>query len=183
MKQTLSQTVAVLQRKKNKIASLQILSGFDGFVDTIVRAVQKSEHSGSSNEVEMFSKLSEFGKYIMESKASIAVELRLRTVKAGGNMPCFASAIRTIGAQIQCIGAVGDEEINPVFIPLVQKGCRLIGIAEPGSCTSIEFNDGKLMLSDPSPLDAISWDRLRERIPESKLLNLLYESNATVMVN
>ncbi len=149
--------------------------GFDGFIDTFI-------------ELEDPDSMERFGPKVADA-AGIATSFTARHKgdRFGGNGPLFASALYAFfggSAAITYIGALGDEEIQPVFREALEaKMKRLVSLAEPAHSDCLEFRDGKVMLSDLRTCSEIHWDRLLERFPREELDAELRQCNFVGAVN
>lgn len=150
------------------LAKKKIAIGFDGFVDSIVRVV-KSKDGGLR---EFIPEMGGFGAYIIAQKGhNFFVELDEVVTKSGGNMPNFANALAQFGCNISCVGALGYPSIHPAFKTL-PANCTLYGYANPGITTALEFNDGKILMSQIGSLNLATWDTVNERVGQSILSNI-----------
>lgn len=164
---------AVLNSKKATL-------GFDGFVDTIARIIRQ-KHTHKSNS--FFSKIKEFGKYIVEKEgSSFSLESEEQVSKLGGNMPIMANALANLGVQVNAIGALGYPRIHPVFDELSRKAI-LYSFADPGLSTAYEFRDGKIMIADFYELNAHGWESIKERIGLDNLIKAYQECDLIGIVN
>ena len=141
------------------------ICGFDGFIDTLVR-------------LESPATMAEFGPKVAAA-AGVATSYPARCLgnKFGGNGPLLTAALSDIhkGAiDITYIGALGQEQILPIFEDaLGAKTKRLHTLGDPATTTCLEFDDGKVMLSDMGPCSGITWDRLMVKVGQSTLDEIL----------
>ena len=151
------------------------ICGFDGFIDTFI-------------ELENPDSMESFGPKVAEA-AGIATSFTARHQgdRFGGNGPLFASALHAFFHQevaITYIGALGEEEVLPVFREALEdKMKRMITLAEPAHSDCLEFRDGKVMLSDLRTCAEIHWDRLLERMNPEDLDAELRQCNFVGAVN
>ena len=98
---------------KANISLKEATIGIDAFVDKIDRVIQ----SKPLNEDYVFFKdIAGFGNHILsKSGKSCAIELKESFTKLGGNAPIMANAVGTLGIRVNCIGALGYPEIDPLF--------------------------------------------------------------------
>src|SRR5688572_2807152 len=140
----LSFLVAKIKKDGASLTSKTATAGFDGFVDTIARAIKKK---AKNKPIILFTRVKEFGNYILEKEGtSFSLEMEEISSRPGGNMPITAKALGRLGLRVNCIGALGYPQIHPVFNNF-SSNCRLYSFAEPGTSTAIEFKDGKIMLA------------------------------------
>lgn len=141
---------------------IQALIGLDGFVDTILHVVDQRYDSTHYSRIET---LSDYGKRVMEACGmSLNLEVVIQQEKIGGNGPIFASGLKTLGAKTTYIGAIGVEQIHPVFAELTTDRCSAIGVAEPAITDAYEFRDGKLISSKLNSLNNLTWQSVSRAI-------------------
>ncbi|NBB78079.1 MAG: hypothetical protein GVY36_01310 [Verrucomicrobia bacterium] len=149
--------------------------GFDGFIDTFIR-------------LENPSTMAELGPKI-EAAAGIAASYPAQHIgdKFGGNGPLFASAMHGIhnGAiDLTYIGAMGRDSILPIYEEaLGNKATKLYSLADPAHSDCLEFDDGKVMLSDLRSCAEITWERLLECVGPENLDALLKKGEFIGAVN
>lgn len=150
--------------RKDKLPLQTATLGFDGFIDSIVTLVNHQHAVADSSSMEAF------GNYILSKKGSnFSLEIKQRSIKAGGNMPNMAGALAKLGLSVNCIGALGYPTIDPLFSQQL-AGCHCYSFAAAGTCQAIEFSDGKMMLAGMEELNKAHWDLLKQRIPVSTLI-------------
>jgi hypothetical protein len=151
------------------------IAGFDGFIDTFIRVEQPPT-------------MAELGPKITAA-AGIAASYpaQHKGDKFGGNGPLLASALHSIydGAiDLTYIGAMGRDHILPIFADtLASKTSHLYSLAEPAHSDCLEFDDGKVMLSDMRSCSEITWERILEVVGADALDALLQESDFIGAVN
>lgn len=151
------------------------LCGFDGFIDTFIRM----ENPGT---------MAEFGPKVAAA-AGIAASYPVQHQgdKFGGNGPLLASGLHGLCAghvDLTYIGALGEPGILPIFAEaLSDKLSRIISIASPAHSDCLEFQDGKIMLSDLRACADVSLDRLLAHLPEEDLQKLLRSADFIGAVN
>ncbi|MDR0287278.1 MAG: hypothetical protein LBI03_06205, partial [Clostridiales bacterium] len=153
--------------------------GFDGFVDLLVKPVRQI-HNG---ERQYFTTIGEFGEYLTQ-KASLSCSLELTKLseQAGGNMPLFAHALSALGVKTDCIGSMGYPDPLDVFCHLGEN-VSITSVAGAGSCTSLEFNDGKVMLATNGDLNQLDFAMLKGCVGLEQLKVWLGCSNGAAFLN
>lgn len=169
-----------LQANKESIGTKEATIGIDAFIDKIVRVVHGKN---SKNEYDFFKDITQFGNHLV-SKAgkSCGIEVHERFTKLGGNAPIMANALGTLGIKVNCVGALGYPEIDPIFKEL-SPNCELYTFGNPGYTTALEFDDGKIMLSQRDYLHRIDWDTIKELLGINQLKAFFASSNLIGMVN
>lgn len=165
----------IQQIRKDSVDNCSGIVGFDGFIDTFIR-------------LENPSTMAELGPKI-EAAAGIAASYPVQHLgdKFGGNGPLFASAMCGIhgsGIDLTYIGAMGRDAILPIYQQaLGKKATQLYSLADPAHSDCLEFEDGKVMLSDLRSCAEITWERLLECVGAETLDALLRSSQFIGAVN
>lgn len=147
--------------------------GLDGFVDKIVQAVK--ERKGMGRNFIPFNTLSELGEKIQQaSKSNLNIELYPKIEKMGGNGPLLANTLANFGVDVSYVGTLG-EPIHSVFQAFCQK-TKAMSLGMSGKSSALEFSDGKLILGNTYPMDAITYALLTQKIPEDELIRSYSES-------
>ncbi len=150
------------------LSNTPALAGFDGFLDSIIRAVDR-RGSMALEDFEPISTISALaGRIAAAAGKSTNIELVVDEVRFGGNGPLYAGALGRLGMPTTYIGAVGRDdgsrELLPIFEPFAARCERVIPIAAPAFTDALEFADGKIMLGKPANMQAVTWERLVERV-------------------
>jgi hypothetical protein len=140
----------------------EVVVGFDGFVDSIIDVVETRETPTSYR---AFASIADFGKRVNDAAGkSTAFELVVRQTKIGGNGPIMANALCSYALGVTAIGVLGGEAIHPAFAPLAARAKRIVNLGPNCATDALEFHDGKLMMVKPAPLDAVTYERLIEKL-------------------
>lgn len=154
--------------------------GFDGFVDTIVRAVDKREDFDHFTPI---ATMTAFGERIQRAAGlSTNIELVPTTVKLGGNGPIMTQALLNVGLAITYVGSIGRDGIHPVFQQLADR-CTTYSITDPGETIAVEFTDGKVMLGQTETMKDITWEALEAKVGFEGLARMVGESDLLALVN
>ena len=153
----------------------QGICGFDGFIDTFITMKQPAS-------------MAEFGpKVAAAAGIAASYESEHKGDKFGGNGPLLASALSDIYSNeidLTYIGAMGAGEVLPIYREaLAGKVRKLHTLAEPAHSDCLEFEDGKVMLSDMRSCAEITWERLVERIGADPLKAALQDCRFIGAVN
>jgi hypothetical protein len=180
LKQCRQRVIDYLVQAKTQIETKEVTVGIDAFVDKIVRVVHSKSTSG---EYEFFGDISQFGKHLVtKSGMSCGIEVCERFTKLGGNAPIMANALGSLGLKVNCPAALGYPEIDPIFKDL-SPNCRLYTIGNPGYTTALEFDDGKIMLSQRDYLHKINWAVTKEMLGLDTIRTLFKNSSLIGLVN
>ncbi len=180
MNEVLKKTIESIEEQKNSLTSKETTIGIDAFIDKIVRVVYSKN---DSDEYTFFNDIAQFGNHLVsKSGKSCGIEICERFTKLGGNAPIMANALGCAGVNVNCVCAFGNPEIDPIFKDLSPK-CSLFTIGNPGYTTALEFNDGKIMLSQRDHLHKIDWTELKRAIGLEKLKGFIDRSHLIGLVN
>ncbi|WP_153800437.1 PfkB family carbohydrate kinase [Foetidibacter luteolus] len=169
-----------LRQKEPLLTTKTVTAGFDGFVDTIVKIIASKTPDGQPA---YFNTIEDFGKYILQkSGASFSLEQEQLHIKLGGNMPITATALGSLGINVNCIGALGYPAIHKAFNDMPNT-CKLYSFAEPGTSTACEFTDGKMMIAQMGSLNNLNWSDIKNTIGEKLLVELYRDAQLWCMVN
>ncbi|MEX1017649.1 MAG: hypothetical protein WDZ31_12975, partial [Phycisphaeraceae bacterium] len=120
-----------------------VLIGFDGFVDSIIKVVDKRHDVDRYDPITL---IETFGQRIQAAAGQSAnFELVTTLQKLGGNGPIMANAMAAAGLKINYIGALGQPTLHEVFEDFARHA-TVHSVVEPGYTDALEFTDGKLML-------------------------------------
>jgi len=169
-----------LKACRDGLSLKQATIGIDAYIDKIVRVILKKTLDGNNV---LFNDIAQFGYHIVsKSGKSCGIELIERFTRPGGNGPLMANAIGALSVRVNCIGAVGYPQIDPLYNEFT-KNCSLFTIGNPAYTTALEFEDGKIMLSQKECLDKIDWLTMKEILGIDKLREFFYDSDLIGMVN
>lgn len=153
---------ALLDSLKCKIEKIEVndskaFAGFDGFVDYIQKPIKKKGLDSN----EYFNTLQEFADHVKSLHGkSGQVELVTERIKLGGNAPILANTMGRLGINTLCFGAMGSPEVETVFSQLY-KNVSAISLISPGKSHALEFQDGKLILSELGIFNAYNWKYIK----------------------
>ncbi|OPJ55226.1 hypothetical protein [Clostridium oryzae] len=180
MNTVLSTTIEKLKSNMNDVNNKTVTLGLDAFIDKIVRIVRSKDNN--CNYV-FFDKMHQFGSHLIDkSGKSCCMEMSSRFIKLGGNSPIMASALSSVGVHVNCMSALGLPDINPIF-EVLRDSCSLYSIGNPGETMALEFNDGKVILSERDSLNKLNWDNIKMTLGVETIKKLFFESNLIALVN
>ena len=173
-------TAAGLRAFAERVEHSPVVIGFDGFVDSIIKVVDKRH---DPERYDPIATIDQLGRKIAAAAGhSSNYELVTTLEKLGGNGPIMADAMAALGTPVTYIGALGYPTLHPVFEPL-QERARVISFCEPGFTDALEFEDGKLMLGKHGSLREVNAERLREVVGDDRLNKVLGSARMLGMVN
>ena len=100
----------------------------------------------------------------------------------GGNGPIFANALLNYSVDVAYMGAVGFPELDPALRAL-DRCSEVICLSPPAGTDALEFNDGKIIASKLTALNAITWENITEHCPLPRLITLFEECDLLVFSN
>ncbi len=163
-----------------RLAQTHALVGFDGFVDAIIRVVDKRH---DLERYEAIPTLKAFGKRIAAADGRSAnAELVVQQEKLGGNGPIMANAMLRTGFPVTYVGALGRPEVHPVFAEFAQRA-EVHSVADPGFTDALEFETGKLMLGKYAQMASLDADTVVEAIGRDVFASLVRRSKLIGMTN
>ncbi|MDR0693111.1 MAG: PfkB family carbohydrate kinase [Puniceicoccales bacterium] len=161
-----------------KIQTKNIVVGFDGFVDTIVQAVDVR----NGEKYTRIETISDFGKRIMSAAGkSSNIELVPQKKLMGGNGPLLAETLCKLGTNVRYIGALGDCA-NNIFQDFANE-TSAISTGDYGETRAIEFSDGKILFGEMLSLSQTTVDSILAKISPQGLVSIIDSSDAFAMVN
>ncbi len=177
MKNLLEQAMQNLEGAQLREKTITL--GFDGCSDSICRAVRKKDRES----VEFFETMAEFGDYLSsKSGVSCSIELDESIRKPGGNCAIFANAVSECDVKTSVVGLFGKNQINDVFDEMREK-CELYSYGNNAIAMSLEFRDGKVMLSPNVKMKHDVWEQIVDCIGEEKLNAIFAEADMLALVN
>ena len=151
---------------------------YDGYVDKIQRAVA-SQHGANET---YFNPLESFGERIVKaSNKSAQIELHTDLMKLGGNSPIMAESFGSLGVTVTCFGSLGYPELHPVFQKM-HKNVFKVSAGQSAGTNALEFDDGKLILSELGVFDTLNWSEISRRIDIEVLKFRLRKSTIVALV-
>jgi len=149
-----------LEANKNDPIEKQIFVGFDGYIDKIQKAVKIR----TKDTVEYYQTLTDFAQRIdLAAGKSGQVELVTEETKIGGNAPIMSNALGALGVKSVCLGNAGYPNKHPEYVNL-HDSVEILSIGDPAETNALEFNDGKMILSELSIFRKINWEYVRDLI-------------------
>ncbi|HHU60568.1 MAG TPA: hypothetical protein GXZ55_01235 [Natronincola sp.] len=155
--------------------------GFDGFIDKIIKVVDKRESIDSYIPI---NSIAQFGERISRASGlSTNIELVPITTKLGGNGPIMGNAMVRLGVDISYVGALGIPNIDPIFFDFIEHCQDVYSIGEPGQTDALEFSDGKIMLGKMESLGQIGWDTLLAEVGEENINRIFGDVDLVANLN
>ncbi len=170
-----NELVQKLREESRSGISKRIFVGFDGFEDKIQRVVK----SGDDDNVQYFKTIDAFSASTAKAAGKSSQFQLLTTVqKLGGNAPIMAHSLACLGIDNTCMASLGYPDLRPVFKSL-HKRVKAISVCDPGETNALEFNDGKLILSEMSAFKSFNWEALKKN-PGNETISREFESSELI---
>lgn len=175
-----NEVVDFLKNSTEEISEKTATIGFDAFVDKIVRPVKFKDPEGK---YVFFNDIGEFGNHIVsKSGKSCGIELFERMTKLGGNAPIFSNSLGELGVNVKCIAPLGFPVIDSIFQEL-SHNVKLYTVGNPGYTNAVEFNDGKIMLSERASHHKLEWSDIKKIVSINHLVDYFTKCSLVGMVN
>lgn len=173
--------------REGRLRASPALVGFDGFVDSIIRVVDR-RRSMRMGDFQPIATIPAFAARVGAAAGKSAnIELVVEEDRFGGNGPLLAGALGRLGMPTTYIGAVGQSdgarELLPLYEPLAARCEEVIPIAAPAHTDALEFDDGKIMFGKAANVQAVTWERLVERVGLDELRRRVGRSRLVGIVN
>lgn len=153
----------------------QVLLGFDGYVDYLYSLVATRE---SPDAFSVMESMREFATRVSDAAGSSCnVERVLKKKIAGGFGPNIARCLAHLNLPVQLVGMLGVPEPRPLFREFPDN-VQLHPVGNPGETVAIEFADGKVMLTDFAPINALTWADITRTLEPERWCTLLEECAA-----
>jgi sugar/nucleoside kinase (ribokinase family) len=171
------ETLETLNNKLDSIKSAVInkscFLGFDGYIDSLYSLVQSRTNA---KEWKRMTTMKQFGELLVNVSGSSAnIERILKKRIFGGFAPNTARAMSALGVKIYLVAALGIPNMNSIYKE--QEGVESMSISNPGETLGLEFDDGKVMITDFTPILKINWNTILKKIKRSCLIEVLEKSD------
>lgn len=167
--------------ESSTMPDVSVTVGFDAVVDKLERPVRSMDEAYRPT---YFSTIGEFGQYIQKKDGlSCVIELKTVVEKTGGNMPNLATTLGRLGISTDCVGTLGLPVPDPVFVNAMGPNCRLHTAGQYGQCLALEFETGKVMLSQMGDAAELTYDQIESHIGKSQLDRLYGQAQLLGFLN
>jgi len=177
--QLLQNTIHQIENLSTSAFSQKAFVGLDGFIDFIQRAVKLQGSDGPL----FFETLEQFGQHIAKAAGKSAqIELQTQATKLGGNAPIMSESMACLGFETVCLGNFGAESTNKVF-QSIHSRVQLVSIGDAAITNALEFDDGKLILSEVSPFKNLDWEYVRKNTDIESLAGFITNASLVALVD
>ena len=182
---------------QGRVRTLPVAVGFDAFIDSIISVVDKraSMDAGDYSRLETITRFAD--RVAAAAGKSTNLELVIHEQRFGGNGPLMAGGLAQFGLPTTYLGGVGAEgddvprgpggPLHAIFQPFVDRctrtGGTVIPLSSPARTEALEFDDGKVMMGKPAPLQSITWERLKALVGVETLTTVLGGAQLVGIVN
>ncbi len=160
---------------RSKLAEKGTFIGFDGYVDKLCSLVSQREAPDNFTRMEQMNIFAE--RVGSTAGSSCNVERVLKKKIAGGFAPNIARALANLGATVNLVAMLGFPNPEPLFEDFPEN-VLLQSIGDPGETIALEFDDGKVMLTDFGNINGLSWDKIVENVGRDILIDLCESCDA-----
>ncbi|WP_129113749.1 PfkB family carbohydrate kinase [Halegenticoccus tardaugens] len=140
----------------SSLAERKVAFGFDGVIDRVRTAVATR---AGPEEYERMGTLEEFGTRIVDAAAldtSCSIEWFSERKRAGGHTAHLGRAMERLGHRPTIVGTYGSPP-RETFTREYDR-TRLVSLGEAPVTDAIEFDDGKVLLSETRRLANLDWE-------------------------
>ena len=152
-----------------------VLFGFDGIVDTVREMIDERESRDSASLVRELDSLGRRINDSVASETSLAIEWMDCGTRTGGHVCHLSRAMGRWGLDPLMVGTFGtpmQSEFESVFAEYTTYS-----IGDPGTTDAVEFDDGKLLLTEAGDYRELDWGTLDERLGHDRLAGLLEQAD------
>ncbi len=153
---------------------LNLVFGLDGYVDSLYSLVSKRE---SVDAFSIMKSMTELARKLDDvAGSSCNVERVLKKHIGGGFGPNIARATGSLGASVDLIGCLGAPD--ELFRASLPANVRCHSLGNPGATCALEFEDGKVMITDFGPVNGVTWPLIKERLGLDATVEMFDRANA-----
>jgi hypothetical protein len=179
LKTLITSLIKALRNYQESGREFKALVGFDGYVDKIQKVVRSKNGTTSV----YYDTITQIANHVATlAGVSGQIEIRNLELKLGGNAPIMANSLGALGIKNTCIGTMGYPDLNNVFEE-INPNCEVVSIAEPAQTNAMEFNDGKLIFSEVSTFEQLTWTYVSAVAGVDNLTRWIYESQLVSFVD
>jgi hypothetical protein len=179
LKTLINSLIKALRNYEESGHEFKALVGFDGYVNKIQKVV-RSKNGTTSVYYDTITQIADHVATL--AGVSGQIEIRNLELKLGGNAPIMANSLGVLGIKNTCIGTMGYPDLHNVFEEM-NPNCKVISIAEPAQTNALEFNDGKIIFSEVSTFEQLTWTYVAAVAGIDSLTRWIYESQVVAFVD
>lgn len=170
-----------LEDKKELIKNQKFITGFDGFIDQMIKVVDERDNLDHFNPVKT---MTHFSQLIGQaSQRSSLREIVIESEVIGGCAVNMGDALISLGSQLDFYGTTG-KPMNKLFSGFASRCSSFHSLnCDPGLTMAFEFDDGKYMLSSVSQLANLNRTLLAEELKDDQFLESCRKSELLALTN
>lgn len=140
--------------------------GFDGVVDTVRIPVDERHSPDSFDRLSTLKALRDRLDEAIAAESSLLLKWESEGQRTGGHACHLSRVFNRLGADTTLVGTYGRPPQEPFATEFTES--KICSLGTPGYCDAVEFDDGKLMLTETSDAAELDWKTLKDRIdPET----------------
>lgn len=137
----------------------------DGFIDEQWSLVSSRT---SQTEVNLINKMTGFTDRITAAgSGGVGIELIKKRTVQGGFVANIGCAAASLGVDTTMVGLFGESSLHPVF-EYCKTLAKVISIGDPSVTHVLEFDDGKILMSDMAAVLGVNWQLITNRVHNLK---------------
>ena len=148
-----------------------VVFGFDGYLDRVRVVVADRTDPEAYERLRTLSGFRDRVDRSVEADSSLSFEWLEDGRRTGGHTCHLARAFGTWGCSPTMVGMYGDP-IRDTFASEFGE-CELVSLGDPGVTDAVEFDDGKLMLTEVGDTMDLDWAGIEERLGHARLVEHL----------
>lgn len=157
------QLASWLESRFDELQRHRVVTGFDGFVDEMLSVVETRQDRERYAPV---ATISQFGQLVSAAAGHSSLrEVVVTAVHPGGCAVNMGDGLAALGVSVDTFATVG-EPIHPAFAAYGRIARLHSWGPTPGRTLALEFDDGKLMLSDVDHLSDFTREHVEQRLQE-----------------
>jgi sugar/nucleoside kinase (ribokinase family) len=181
MSTALTQLAADAANILPRLAGIPVVSGFDGFVDEMIRVVDERQSLGDFRAVPSIER---FGGWVSGAAGRSSLkEIVVERFDAGGCAVNLGDGLVSLGVALHLFATLG-KPMAPAFASLAERCAQVESWgSQPGRTLAFEFDDGKLMFSSMSQLQEIDPALVSEALASGGYAEACAEAKAIALTN
>ena len=149
----------------------RVVFGFDGYLDRVREVVADRTDPETYDRLDTLAGFRDRLDASVRADSSLSFEWLEDGRRTGGHTCHLARAFGTWAFEPTMLGMYGDPVRDAFDAEFGDYEIRSLG--EPGVTDAVEFDDGKLMLTEIGDTMALDWDGLDERLGHGRLVECL----------
>jgi len=145
----------------------------DGFIDEVWQLV---ETRNSTTDFTPLLHMKQFsGRIDLAGTGGMGIEITKKRRVFGGFTCNIGYAAASLGVETVMAGLYG-KQLDPVFAPL-EEISTVITLGEPATTHVLEFDDGKILMTDMQAFFDMNWKFLLDGLGKEKIVDMLTKSD------